>query len=212
MATNAGAEPIGPAIELSSVLERRSVMERTGALRAWLAAIPWATVLPLALVLAFADGFWMISLRGAVGAIERTQGPFSSWLFESTLSIPLFALVVLGALTLAARWFGPTLRRPKAVLVAALLVVAGATLVGIAEIAASSAIDYHLQAAQLQFMAAMPSMPDMGPTSQQLQATLGLQVRAVGYGGWLVLVTNLIAVGWVTAMRGGRLNARKTRP
>ena len=40
-------------------------------------SVPWATVLTLAVVLAYADGFWMTSLRGAVGAIERTQGPFA---------------------------------------------------------------------------------------------------------------------------------------
>ena len=37
--------------------------------------VPWRTVLPLAVVLAFADGFWIISLRGAVGALERTESP-----------------------------------------------------------------------------------------------------------------------------------------
>jgi hypothetical protein len=206
MATNAGAEPIGRAIELSSVLER------TGAtLRARLAAAPWATVLPLAIVLAFADGFWMISLRGAAGAIERTQAPFTSWLFESTLSLPVFALAVLGALTLAARWFRPATHTPKrAATATALLVVAAGTLVGLVEVAASSAYDYHLQANQLQLMAAMPDMPDMGPTSAQLQATLGVQLHAVGYGSALLLATNLIAVAWVIALRGGRLNTGAT--
>ena len=43
-------------------------------------AVPWATVLPLAVLMAYADGFWLTSLRGAVGAIERTQEPFATWL------------------------------------------------------------------------------------------------------------------------------------
>ena len=41
--------------------------------------VPWLTVLPFAVVMAYADGFWMTSLRGAVGAIERTDEPFTSW-------------------------------------------------------------------------------------------------------------------------------------
>jgi hypothetical protein len=41
--------------------------------------VPWGTVLPLAVVLAYADGFWMLTLRGAIGAIERTQEPFAGW-------------------------------------------------------------------------------------------------------------------------------------
>ena len=106
--------------------------------------------MPLAVVLAYADGFWLISLRGAVGSIERTREPFASWLRESTLALPVFVLAVLGALTLAARWFGPVLRKPKTVVAAALLVVAAGTLVGIAGLAASSAYDYHLQSSQLQ--------------------------------------------------------------
>ena len=44
------------------------------------AAFPWKTVVTLAAVLAYADGYWLISLRGAIGAIERTDHPFASWL------------------------------------------------------------------------------------------------------------------------------------
>ena len=84
--------------------------------------VPWLTVVPLAVVLAYADGFWIISLREAVGAIERTGQPFANWLRESTLAVPLFVLAVLGALTLALRWFGPVLRKPRTVLATALLV------------------------------------------------------------------------------------------
>ena len=172
--------------------------------------VPWSTVVPLAVVLAYADGFWLISLRGAVGAIERTQEPFASWLRESTLTLPIFVFAVLGAITLAARWFGPVLRNPRVVVATALLVVAAATLVGIAELAASSAYDYHLQSNQLQLMGSMPGMESMGSTAQQQQASLGLQVRAVGYGSAILLVTNLVLVGWVLAFRGGRLDVSTT--
>jgi hypothetical protein len=183
-------------------------------LRARLGVVPWSTVLPLAVVLAYADGFWMISLRGTVGSIERTQEPFASWLRESALALPVFVLAVLAAFTLAARWFGPALRKPKTILATALLIVAAGTMVGTAEVAASSAYDYHLQTAQLQLessMGSMGSMGTMGTTAEQQTASLGLQVRAVAYGSGLLLVTNLVLVGWVMAMRGGRLTVRRTR-
>src|SRR6476646_1319351 len=96
-------------------------------------AIPWLTVLPLAIVMAYADGFWMLTLRGAVGAIERTQQPFSSWLRESTMVLPLFVLAGLGALTGARRLFGPTPQTGRAVLATGAFVALAGTLVGIAD-------------------------------------------------------------------------------
>jgi hypothetical protein len=183
-------------------------------LRARLGVVPWSTVVPIAVLMAYADGFWMISLRGTVGSIERTQEPAATWLRESTLALPAFVLALLAALMLAARWFGPALRRPKTIMATALLVVAAGTLVGIAGLAASSAYDYHLQSAQLQLkgsMGTMGSMGSMGATAEQQQASLGLQVRAVTYGSGLLLVTNFVLVGWLVAIRGGRLDVSKTR-
>jgi hypothetical protein len=189
----------------------------------------------------YADGFWLISLRGAVGSIERTGEPFATWLRESTLALPVFVLAVIGALTLAARWFGPVLRTSRTVVATALLIVAAGTLVGIAAVAASSAYDYQLQSSHLQPMGttgstgsagttrSMGSMESMDSTAstgsmgttesmaatdsmaEQQQASLGLQLRAVAYGSGLLLVTNLALVGWVVAMRGGRLNLTTTR-
>ena len=170
--------------------------------------VPWGTVLPLAFVLAFADGFWMTSLRGAVGYIERTQTPFTSWLRESALGVPLFVLAVLGALTLALHWFGPNLRG-RSVLAAMGLVAAAATVVGLAEIAVSSAYDYHLQVRQLQTMHEMCTTT--GCEDPRLQASLQLQVRAVGMASLLLLATNLVVVGWVVALSGGRLNVTRDR-
>ena len=190
--------------------------ERHGTLRDRLSVVPWLTVLPLAVVLAFADGFWMISMRGTAGSIERTQAPALSWLRDSTLTLPIFVLAVIGALALAAHWFGPVLRKPKTVVAAALLVVAAGTLAGIAVLAASSAYDYHLQIGQVALMDSMRSAGSMAsmamgsPESQQ-QATLGLQVKAVSLGSGLLLVTNLVLVGWLVALRGGRLAVSKTR-
>src|SRR6185503_166939 len=127
--------------------------ERTGAPPGGL-AVPWFTVVTLAVVMAYAAGFWLISLRGDVGAIERTQDPFADWLRESTLSLPVFVFAVLGALTLALRWFGPA-PRGRAVLGTALVVAAAGTLAGIVELAASSAYDYRLQSHMLQMMDSM---------------------------------------------------------
>jgi hypothetical protein len=170
------------------------------------------TVIPLAVLMAYGDGFWMISLRGAAGAIERTQGPFESWLRESTLALPLFVLAVLGALTLAMRWFGPALRRARAVVATALVVVGAGTVVGIVILVASSAYDYHLQSAQLKLVESMGHLCAGGDClSQQLQASLGLQVHSVAYGSAMLLVTNLVLVGWAVALRGGRLAVSTTR-
>lgn len=156
--------------------------------------------------MAYADGFWMTSLRGAAGAIERTQEPFASWLRESTLSLPLFVFAVLGAVTLALHLFGPVLGSSRRVLATVLLVVAAGTLVGIAELVASSAYDYHLQTDRLQLMDAMRTTNAANLLTLQKNASLWLQVRAVAYGSGILLVTNLVVVGWVVALRGGRLH------
>jgi hypothetical protein len=201
-----------------STMSINATLERRGTLRGRLSVVPWLTVVPLAVALAYADGFWLIAMRGAVGSIERTEQPFASLLRESTLAVPVFVLAVLGALALAARKFGPELRKGKAVVAAMLLVVAAGTLVGVGALVASSAYDYHLQSSQAQMMNSMSgqmmnstSGTSMGSTADISRATLALQVRAVGFGSGLILVTNLVLVGWVVALRGGRLGVRKTR-
>lgn len=189
----------------------RSVEERSG-VNPGRPAVPWLTVVSLAAVMAYADGFWMMSLRGSVGAIERTQEPFASWLRESTLVLPVFVLAVLGALTLALHLFGPVLRTPRTVLKAALLVAAAGTAAGISVIGVSSAYDFELQSSQLQLMDSMSATCAEGSClALQQQASLGLQVRAVGYGSGILLVTNLVLVGWMVAVRGGRLDVSRIR-
>jgi hypothetical protein len=198
--------------------------EPPGNLRGRLSVVPWLTVVPLAVVLAFADGFWVISLRGAVGSIERTQAPIVSWLVESTLAVPVFVLAVLGALTLAAHWFGPTGHKTKAVVATVLLIVAAGTLVGIGALAISTGYDYHLQSSQAPVKDPMPStgmdsMPGMaegsmdsiGSTPQPNHVSLALQARAVGLGSGILLLTNLALVSWVVAIRGRGLDVSRTR-
>ena len=187
-----------------------STLERPTAVRAR-RTVPWATVLSLAVLMAYANGFWLTSLRGAVGAIERTQGPFASWLRESTLALPAYVFAVLGALTVALRLFGSAPRRLRLALTA-LMVVAAGTVAGTIEMAASSAYDYHLQAGQQQMM---HSMGDTCVIANCLaagqQASFGLQVRATVYGSAILLVTNLAVVAWVYAIRGGRLDVASRR-
>jgi hypothetical protein len=167
-------------------------------------AVPWPTVVLLAAAMSYADGFWIMSLRGAVGAIERTQEPFVGWLRESTAALPVFVLAVLGALALVLRWFGPEPSRPRTVLATGFVVVAAGTVVGIVETAASSAWDYVLQ---LRLMEVMHHSSTGDAVADPGQATLGLQLAALGYGCAIILATNVVVVGWLVAIRGGRLDA-----
>ena len=175
------------------------------------AAVPWLTVLPLAVVLAFADGFWTISLRTSAGEVARAQGPFADWLRESILALPMFVFAVLGALVLASSWFGPDVRRPRVVIATALLVAAAGTVAGFGWLTASSAYDYHLQAQQVKMMGSMAGRCTGDCLAREQHASLLLQVKSVGYGTGLLLVTNLVVVGWMVAIRGGRLDLATNR-
>jgi hypothetical protein len=187
---------------------------------------PWLTAAPIAGLLAYADGFWLTSLQGAVGAIERAQTPFANWWRTSTLMVPVFLIAVLGALALARRWYGPNLRGTKAVLVTALLVTAAATLVGVADLVANAAYDYHLQANLIEVSqnmraggtaatgvnmdaAGMAGMTGMGDVPSQLHATLVIHARGVAYASAVTLVTNLVLIAWMTAVRGADWGSRR---
>jgi hypothetical protein len=170
--------------------------------------VHWRTVLALTVVLAYADGYWLVSLQGAVGAIGRTGHPFATWLQEATVLLPVFAFAVLAAMTLALRWFGPEPDRTRTVAATALLVVASGTAVGLAALVASSAIDYHLQSAQLQLVQGMSSMQgrcDSSCLAQQEADTLEVHVRGVLLVSRWLLLTNLVLVAWVMALMGGRI-------
>jgi hypothetical protein len=93
---------------------------------------------------------------------------------------------------------------------AALLVTVAGTLAGIAEVAASAAYDYHLQANQLQFMSSLHGSCAGSCLAQQLRSTLDVQIRAVGYASKLILITNVVLVFWLVALWGGRLNVSMT--
>jgi hypothetical protein len=175
--------------------------------------VPWKTVVALAVVLAYADGFWLTSLRGAVGAIERTQTPFASWLRESTLVLPVFVFAVLAMLTLAKRWFGPVLAKRRTLAATVLLIVVAGAVVGLAAIVVSSAYDYHLQSTQLELMHGMSAMHgrcDAICLAEEKHATLAVHIRAVTYVSRWILLTNLVLVAWLVAMWGGRLKISTT--
>ena len=179
--------------------------------------VPWLTVAAFALLMDAADGFWLTSVQGAVGAIERVQTPFASWLRTSALLLPLFVLAVLVALALARESFGPWLGTTRKVVAAALIVVAAGTLVGAGELAVSAVYDYRLQSNQLDHIHATHSGAhhDHGGCTglcAEKRATLDVDTRAVAYGTVGVLGTNLVLVAWVIALRGGRLDPRRPAP
>ena len=168
-------------------------------------------VLSFAVVLATANWFWVVSLRGAVGAIERTSDPFVSWLQGSVLLTPLFTFAILGALALAYRWFGPVLRRPRTVVATSLLVVAACTLAGAGALILSGSYDLRLQLGQLDHMPSMGVQCVESCLQAQKDATLALQLKALGAGSVILLVTNLVLVVWMVAIRGGRLSVGKQK-
>jgi len=174
--------------------------------------VPWLTVLPFAVAMASADGFWMVVLRGAVGAIERAQEPFATWLRESTLLVPVYVLAVLGALTLGMRCFGPALRTARSVVLTALLVAAAGTVVGVLQLVVSTVYDFQLQSDQLLLMGSMHGSCDAACLDQMQQASMASLTRAGLYVAGFLLITNVALVGWIVAMRGGRLSVATTRP
>jgi hypothetical protein len=189
---------------------------------------PWRTVIALAVVLAAADGFILTSLQGAVGAISRAQGPFASWLRDTALVLPVFVLAVMWAFYRAHRKHGlasPAMRSWKRTVTTALLIVGAATAVGIIETSISAGMDYRLQSQQLAATAAVHGHAADGVsgavTSNQAYSdgvwsplqrqTMALDVKAVGFGSGVILGANIVLVGWVIALRGGRLDVLPAR-
>src|SRR5262245_62159779 len=167
------------------------------------ARVAWSHVLPFAIVLGFANCFWIIVLRGAVGAIERTSAPFSTWLHESTLLVPVYLAAVLVAFHVAQRWFGPRPHGIRAVSATLALVAAAASAAGTLLLAASSWFDYRLQSADLHHMSAAHPGCDSSCLTARIHATGALEVKARWIGLLLMLVTDLVLIGLIVAFRGG---------
>ncbi|MGZ5399379.1 MAG: hypothetical protein ACXWDM_05150 [Nocardioides sp.] len=194
---------------MTDVLADRSAAQRrsAGADR-W--SVAWGTVVGVAVVMSFADLFWVVSLREAAGAVERTSHPFAEWVRESTLLVPSFVLAVLVARAVAVPRYGPAPRRAGHVAATAALVALVGTLLGVLLLAASSAYDYALESTMLHQVGGHGSC-DSACLDAQQQATAELQLASVGYGSAIILVTNLLLMVWLVALAGGRLRLGRSR-
>lgn len=191
---------------------------------------PWLLVILLAAPLCALNTFWLVTLEGSVGYIGRFDSPFADWVRHTLILLPVYLVAI--ALTLVVvrrRTVGRTARRATATGILAITLVCAA--VGMADLAANSAYDYHRQSIQLQdvkrthFTAPIQlpgqvsTQADAGPCDvlcRQLRSTLSTHLKALSYAAVVVLASNLFLVGWVVAARGGRLDgprpARRARP
>jgi len=180
-------------------------------------SVYWLTVAFFAVVIAFGDGFWVTSVQGVVGAIERNDPPMSRWLRDSALMLPLFFLAVLAAIVLGRRWFGSGRRLVKFA-GTALLMVLLTSAVAVTEVAASSAYDYRLQSRDLVSVHAFhlsiadPAPGTTAPTNggctgicAQKQLTLNSHMKALRIASVVLLLSNVVLVLWVMALRGDRM-------
>jgi uncharacterized membrane protein YhdT len=196
----------------------------TDRIRAFLDPRParWPTVIVLGVVLAYADGYVLVALTGAVGAIERTNHPFPAWLQESAILVPLFILAELLVLRFVRRRTGPTFRSRKAVLVSALLLALAGTFAGTLGITASAAYDFSLQTKLIDFDAQFMDqngdpLVTAGSTvargncnsmiCDEQRFSLATDLRGIGIAVPLLLGINIVMMGWVLAGFGGRLGA-----
>ncbi len=181
------------------------------------------TVGLVAVPAAFAAGFVVISLQGAVGAVERVGDPFQRWLTISALTLPAYVVGVLGAVALARWWFAGT-RWRRLLYGSAVVTMIGATsMIGVAEVAGSAAYDYHLQSSRIERTAAqMEALTGVeagevsaaGPGTVQLtvcttcesrRRTLVVHVKGGLLASGVIVATNTVLVVWVVALRGGQL-------
>lgn len=186
----------------------------------------WLTVGGVAVAVALADGFWLTSLQGAVGAVERLSPPFERWLRDSLIVLPFFVVAVIAALLLARRWVGEHRRPGMQLLVAGALMVVLTFVVGVAEVAVSSGYDYYLQTHHIVLAEHLqhPSYRIVDGTPvlvgsatcdavcQAKAATWTVHVRAFWLAMALIAVTNTVVVAWVLALRGGRIWVRRASP
>jgi hypothetical protein len=195
----------------------RQTIERLDARRRNLRVNWWSIVL-FAVVIAYADGFWVTSLQGAIGAIERNQPPLPRWFRDSTLMLPFFVLAVAGAVLLARRWLGPGRRGLSRLALTAGLIVGVTCTVSIAEAAASSVYDYQVQSRHLEALHGLHvhplpaqvdatgqvTTPSCVGLCQARRSTLMAHVRGVSFGSGLFLLTNIVVVAWLLALRGAK--------
>jgi hypothetical protein len=189
----------------------------------------WSTVLLLSVVLAFADGFVMTSLTGAVGFIQRSQDLFASWVIQSAIILPFFVVALLLVLRRIRRRQGSVLTSAKKIWASALLLAVAGTVVGVLAVSASSAYDYYLQANELDVAGPLHNhstvtIPTTGAaadphaahgvcdeTCSDKRQTLVTDLKGIGLSGPVMLVMNVILVGWLLALLGGELSPSASR-
>ena len=187
--------------------------------------VRWTALAIFALAITYADGFWLVAIQGAVGAIERTESPFFRWLRDSTLLLPLIILAVLGGLLWARRWFERSRWNLAGLGVTVLLVAVVSGSVGVAAIAANSLYDLSFQTKHQELLhsfgaASQPgsvNLPASESTGSSASSTVGsaviqmelatitVHVRALGYASVLILTTNLIIAAALLAVLKDRL-------
>ncbi|EMY33906.1 hypothetical protein D477_012535 [Arthrobacter crystallopoietes BAB-32] len=167
--------------------------------------VAWPTVAVLAVLLAAIDGFWSVSLQGAVGHIGNAQHPFAAWLRDSLLVLPLLLLAVLAAVVLANRLAERQARTSARTLPTVLLVAGLASLPGVGMLALHGWTDYLLQADGLGMSTSMSGTCDGNCLADLQQTAASIQLKALGIGVLLLLISNLLAVAWAAALLGGRL-------
>jgi hypothetical protein len=175
------------------------------------ARTPWLTVLAFAVLMAYADGFIVVALRGAVGSILRNDAPFATWLRESALVVPVYVAGVLAAVTWGQHRFGPRIRGGRATATTLAAIVGVGTVLGVLWTAASAAYDFRLQSAEMRAMPSMVSSCNAACMDRLDAAAAALQLRAVGAALVILLVLNLLVALWCHAMRGGYLVSDRAR-
>ncbi|HEX5114822.1 MAG TPA: hypothetical protein VFW65_06465 [Pseudonocardiaceae bacterium] len=186
----------------------------------------WRTVVIIGIVLGYADGYLLVALTGAVGAIERTNHPFGAWLEESAVLVPLFILAELLVLKLVRRRTGPALRSGRATMVAALVISLAVSVTGFLAIAASTGYDYSLQTKLIVFeenidnVNGVPLVP-AGTTvargncnsmiCNEERFSLATDVRGAMISAPILVVGNILLVGLLLAYFGGRLGTPERR-
>ena len=168
------------------------------------------TVGGLAVVLLAADLFWITSLQGAVGSIERnaTQA-VPRWLEALAFTLPFAVAAVWGALRLTARLVG---RRHELVRIGVALLLCTVLVTGVATAygAITAYVDYQWQADHLeQLHDGHDLVGACVGVCWAKQETRAAHVRGLTSAAALMLVTNLILGAWVLALRGGRLWQRR---
>src|SRR5688500_8261064 len=113
------------------------------------APVAWTTVVTLAALMAYADGFVLVALRGAVGLTQQVRRRCGPWLPSSTLRLPRCVAAVLRALAVGRSRCGPALRTPRPIVVSALLTAVARAVVGTPELVAPLAHDYSVQSERL---------------------------------------------------------------